>query len=117
MNYYDAREIKKDGEPSGLWHYTVTNDGYTSPVGYCAQDCPGHPTPKEASEHYRQYLLDTSTCVVTVGDYNPCEVCGALTNKMAGVHGIPTYRLCEEHATRDQIAERYTGPGRIISSF
>lgn len=36
MNYYEARQILKDGKPDG-WHYTVMNDGDVWPVGYCGR--------------------------------------------------------------------------------
>lgn len=88
MNYYAARELKKDGIHSGLWHYTCMNDGNVWAVGYCSpwESCPnckdaypaesgcelckgnglvkstnpcyGHATANEACQHYKSYLLD-----------------------------------------------------------
>lgn len=43
MNYYAARELKSaDGGATGLYHYTVMNDGHVRPVGYCSpwEQCP-----------------------------------------------------------------------------
>mgnify|MGYP001563722148 CR=1 FL=1 len=40
MNYYQALELQRDGKGCGLWHYTVTNDDMTRPVGYCSKQNP-----------------------------------------------------------------------------
>lgn len=43
MNYRQASELKDEaGNGTGLWHYTVTNDGRTRAEGYCSpwEVCP-----------------------------------------------------------------------------
>ncbi len=43
MNHYDAREIHDaDDKPTGLFHYTVRNDGHIYAMGYCSpwESCP-----------------------------------------------------------------------------
>jgi hypothetical protein len=36
MNYYQARQLEKDGQLTG-WHYTCMNDGQVWPIGYCSR--------------------------------------------------------------------------------
>ena len=59
MNYYQARELEKDGKPSGLWHFTVHNRrSGTYALGYCAENDCQHQSEHEAQECYAEYLLD-----------------------------------------------------------
>lgn len=62
MNYYAPRELKDPatGEPSGLWHYTVMNDGRVRAVGYCAdkENLCTHTTPEAASDCYKRYIRE-----------------------------------------------------------
>jgi len=75
MNYYQAREMYKDGKPSGKWHYICMNDGKIWPVGYCSPwktclDCDG----KSAWYHLYDDTPDCATCnnKGIVEDANPC---------------------------------------------
>lgn len=119
MNYYAAREMADaTGRPTGRWHYTVRNDDRTYPVGNCAGGCPGHDSPEEAQEHQRQYDLAHARFDVTFGSYNPCEVCGELTNRGAqwGIGGMSQARLCDEHRTPEHLNSRVT-VSDVMSSF
>jgi hypothetical protein len=120
MNYYRPSEIAgSNGEHTGKWRYTVTNDGRTYAVGYCAEQMCEHDTPDEAREHYRQYELDTAVREFeTVGSAHPCEVCGEWTNKglEVGVGIGRPFHLCDEHRTLDYVREHYTA-GDVVSSY
>ena len=119
MNYDQPREIKDaGGQPSGKWHYTRMNDGRIWPVGYCADGCPGHDTKEGAYEHQRQYDLDHARYDTEYGHWQPCRVCGELTNKAAtwGVGGLSHAVLCDAHRTREYLEPLVTA-GDAISSF
>lgn len=116
MNYSMPRQQKdEDGKPSGVWRYTTQNDGRVWASGGCANGCPGHATPEEAAEHERQFNLDTNlrldSCS-TPGTFQPCKVCGALTDKLAEIpYDMWVVRLCDDHRTREHVDTFYTGPG------
>lgn len=115
MNYYDARE-KADavGKPTGLYHYTAQNDSHIYAVGYCAQDCPGHPTPDEAREHFRLYLLDNARYD---GVLRECEVCSAWTQGYAHIPlAMERHILCDEHRSRETLDKVMHRVHQIIAS-
>lgn len=111
MNYYQPRELKdKDGNPSGIWHYTCMNDGRIWAVGYCAQGCPGHDTKDGAYEHQRQYELDNARYNGKLGNEHhreerKCEICGEWTDGYAsvGMGGMERYILCDQHRNRESL--------------
>ncbi len=117
MNYYQAREILKDGEPSGKWHYTVWNDNRIMPVGYCAQGCEGHETREGAYEHQTAYLLDHQTRYdgEWAGTQYQCMVCKTWTSKFASVDH-QKFTLCDEHRNREQVAKLFGTVADAISS-
>lgn len=111
MEIYQAREkINDDGSPSGLFHYTVANgSGKTVyPVGYCANDCPGHATAEEAEEHYRQFELDNVHFNENPTEQRRCQVCGEWTQGVGYTHWKVFY-LCLNHQTRD-VVDQLTQP-------
>jgi hypothetical protein len=122
MNYYEPREkTDKDGNPTGLYHYTRMNDGRIWPTGYCAQDCPGHDTKEGAYEHQRQYLLDNAK--FDSGKFKDalfrCDVpdCKNFSDTSSRVQGqISSYTLCEEHRNRAGL-EKVLKVGDVISSW
>lgn len=119
MNYYGPLELMKDGVGSGLWHYTRTHNDITIAVGYCAENCPGHATPEEAREHYKQYMLDTALDLNTGTDtkaQHPCEICGGWCQTYATVGGMPAWYLCDAHRTKEGVASIYR-VGNEISSY
>ena len=124
MNYYGAREITKDGKPTGLYHYTVRNDNVIRPVGPCADDCRGHETKEEACEHYRQWLIEGIEFTPRESEWpkDKCEVEGCDEEAiMVGVsHNEPGQfnqrRFCAKHATRQEMA-KFTFAGERISSY
>ncbi len=120
MNYYEARELKgADGNPAGLWHFTCQNDNRIWPVGYCAQDCPGHPTREEAQEHYRQYLLDNARYHVRMSNQQrPCRICSVWTQELVELElGTSRYVLCEAHQNRESLDILVKAPTWISSSW
>lgn len=125
MNYYDAREIIEDGKPTGRWRYTRLNKrtGCVA-VGYCAEDCPGHATPEEAREHYRQWQLDNarfSDGSEKADTLHRCDAegCEEYTMGTAELHGGTrrAFFLCEKHRNRDALEEILPLPGEIMSSY
>ena len=119
MNYYDAHEMRNEqGDPGGLWHYTLENDGRIMPVGYCAQDCLGHTTPEEAREHYRLYLLDNAKYDgMLQGEQRQCEICGLWTQSYAHIPlNMEAHFLCEEHLNRETLDTVMYRVKQIISS-
>ena len=109
MEVYGPRELANDGKKTGLWHYCYANSEGTRPIGYCAQDCPGHATPEEAELHQRQYVLDHE-----VRHYEDCDaqkrclVCEQWTQHRVDVGRVFTTRLvlCQGCATPGQIEVR-----------
>ena len=106
MNYDQPRKLA-DG--SG-WHYTQMNDGRIWPIGYCREHEP-HATEDDARRCYRDYELNERlTLDGTIGNWNPCEHegCETLTNRNAGIEPWgPSWRLCDEHRTKERCAELY----------
>lgn len=127
MNYYQPREIAKDGKGTGRWHYTCRNDNQIWPVGYCAQGCEGHPTPDEARAHQTAYILDHEVRLdeTDSDSQRQCEApidggcCGAWTQGRARVgKGIGRqFVLCGAHRTKEIVAALYGSVGDVISSY
>ena len=110
MNYYRPLEkADRDGKPTGLWHYTVTNDNTkrTHPVGYCANGCEGHPTPDGAREHYKEYRLDHARYNAKLsGVQKKCEVCGEWTQGAAEIaFEMELHVLCDQHRNREELSK------------
>jgi hypothetical protein len=111
IRYFLPLEIHVSGSHSGLYHYGC----YTfpanelSPVGYCAQGCPGHDTAEQAREHYRQFLIDR------FGRFNGrlaipsiCCVCGQTATHYAWIdfhYAWDAYGLCALHLNRKGLAQ------------
>lgn len=118
MNYYEPREIQRDGTG---WHYTCRNDNRIWAVGYC-RDHEGHTTPEEAIACYRLYQLDHRLKLdgTWKEHYEHCKApgCETLTNGFAEVDHGTSWALCGEHRTREMVEQLYPeGPGQIISSW
>ena len=117
MNYYKARQIASD-DSTERYHFTCRNDDRIWPVGYCAEECPGHDTPEEAAAHYHEYLLDhrlefeddPSTQI-------RCEVCDVWTTGYARLDQMRIINLCDEHKTRAVVAELTTPANQIVASW
>jgi hypothetical protein len=118
MNYYQAREISKDDKPTGKFHYTRMNDGDIRPVGYCASNCPGHDTPEEAAEHYRQYLIDNAQYDhKMLNQQKQCQICGQWTDQFATTFQYGLFVLCPEHCNRESLEKVHGKVESIISSY
>ena len=122
MNYDDARQLQ-NGSNAGKWHYTTHNKRLgTRPIGYCAENCPGHDTAEEAREHYRQYRLDKE--LLFHDDHeNPrtlhkCEHAGCeeYTSGSATMGPYLFWYLCSEHRTRDAVEILFPEAGSSIHS-
>lgn len=121
MRHNNPRELRDaNGQPTGLWHYTVYVDSLklTYPIGYCADNCPGHATPDEAREHYRQYLLDEQ---LTYGDQQDvqyrCSACQEWTTGYAHIPDLVRYwPLCSAHQTREEVEKLFPAVGDSIGS-
>lgn len=121
MNYYEPRQVSPNANrpDAGKWRYTCMNDGQIWPVGYCAQDCPGHDTPEEARAHQTEYLMNER--VDLDGRWrdaqHKCEQCDAWTDRYANVDNGATFNLCDTHRTRETVAALYGSAGDVISSY
>ncbi len=58
----------------------------------------GHKTAEEASECYRQYVIDNEVAVSSYDPPAPCHKCGKDTARIVLIGGWPRYNLCEEHS-------------------
>lgn len=123
MNYDQPRQIKA-GENTGKWHYTTHNRRLgTAPIGYCANDCPGHGTAEEARDHYRQYMLDKRLRFYPepedpIAKYR-CEAvggCGNYTAAHAELGAWHHWFLCDEHRTRAEVEKLYPEAGDSMHS-
>jgi hypothetical protein len=102
MEVYSASQITFDDRPTGKYHYTRSCSAGTSPVGYCADSCPGHDTPEEAREHYRQYLLDKCVVpIVMLEEQRKCLECGEWTQDAVLIDARERLVLCKEHQGRE----------------
>lgn len=99
MRHLVARQLK-----SGGWHYT--SDGM--PVGYCA-DHGGHETQEDAELCYKAYLLDNELLLnrKISNQMLRCRVCKKYTDGYARVGEYHMYVLCEEHMTREHVANLF----------
>lgn len=120
MNYYQPRQVVEPDRPdTGKWRYTSMNDGAVWAVGYCREDCPGHDTPEEAYQHQTAYLLDRRLKLDGQWDtQHRCayEGCGEWTDRFAEVWHRP-FDLCDQHRTREIVAELFGTVGDVISSY
>lgn len=120
MNYYQPREMQdKNGQGTGLWHYTVKNDNRIWAIGNCADNCPGHADKEGAYEHYRQYLIDKARFhapTVANPTLHKCEICGEWTDKIAIIDQTVHHFLCDTHCNRESL-EQVVKVGDAISSY
>lgn len=131
MNYYRSRQRESDHR----WDYTCKQNQKVWPIGYCSGQSvegpnahkyhsDGHATAEEADECYRRYLLDNEiqfssgegSRVLHVCQYPGCEEFTAGIAEV-GCGPCAIYHLCNEHRTKEVVAELFKGPGLIIASF
>jgi RecJ-like exonuclease len=70
--------------------------------------CPGHATPEEAEQHYKDYLIEKSTITGPKQQEWPkhkCAVegCNNEGNHLANVDAYHYYELCAEHADKNTL--------------
>lgn len=125
----------KDGNGTGKWRYCSASKTGSFAIGHCSQiesctcspntifgitdceicqgkgfvshpnPCPGHDTPEDACNHYREYLIDNARYDYNMGDMQKkCEICGTWTQHMAAVPMASIYHtLCDEHRNREYL--------------
>lgn len=105
----------------GEWVKCKTCDG--KGIIKKATPCPGHATPEEACEHYKEYLLDGMKILGPKKEEWPkdkCDVEGcnkeATHLAMFPGHMLMDHQVCAEHATREVISKLVGGIGEIWSS-
>lgn len=103
MVHLSAREIVKDDQPTGKFHYTCRD----TPVGYCGPDC-DHGSIEEACEHYKQYLLDNMLVVDDKPNAHAqykCKICDVFTSGYVHVGNYRMFILCADHRTRENVSD------------
>lgn len=119
MNYEQPREIRgSDGKGTGKYHWTCQNGDRIWPVGYCAEGCPGHHSPEDAAEHYRQWVIDQGFDVSTSDSQrHKCAECGEWTWDQLHLKGSGNVLfLCENHRDREIIDKHVPLVTRSIHS-
>lgn len=107
---------------NGPWHYVSLGRDGGYPIGYCTDACT-HETADEATEHYRQWMLDNFRfdgrsgddtqyrCEIPIGEfetYAKAEKCGRWTQRLAlGPDGWATHHVCDDHADRESVELLY----------
>lgn len=111
---YQALElVGDDGKGRGLFHYCMSSDEEKwppSPVGGCAENCPGHSTPEAARLHYKEWQINhASTLKVVRSSQERCKVCDEWTQLRAtvGSQFFEEFPLCEQHNTLEQLRVLY----------
>ncbi len=82
VRFYQPHELLLEGNRIGSFHYVciVSPHDHVEAVGACTQGCVGHPTPDDAREHYRQYLIaNHSRYDGRLATPCSCVVCGKPT--------------------------------------
>lgn len=127
MNHLIALQRKSDGR----WDYTMNG----VPVGYCREwhdwdflnatlhpsayeqaesfkhkhHANGHENPEQASECYKEYLLDQRLSLNhhSASSQHRCVVCKEWTDKFAQVGTYEIYFLCDKHHNREEVAKLF----------
>jgi hypothetical protein len=122
MNFHKARELQKDGKPSGRWHYTNYNDSLKTiwPEGYCADPTSpcskeGHATAEEACACKKRYDLDKKLRfdmkkMDQVSNLHRCQApgCGEWGPNHAEIPSeMVFWCLCDAHANRETVEKLY----------
>lgn len=117
-------------ESDKRWDYTVQWGDRITPIGYCRpfkdpdemgvpmnpdtaatirqfkdkHHSHGHETAEEACNCYKEYLLDQR---LRHGELDNqmvrCQVCGEWTQHVIYLDGYVSYKVCEKHATREEL--------------
>lgn len=118
MNYAEARERKdENGNPSGLFDWTVMNDGIIHRAHPCTDECV-HTTKDDATRHFYEWSLAQVKEYFDEVMQHKCEVCGKWTQTQLGAFGFssypfgPTY-LCDEHRNLDELKKIFPFRGTI----
>ena len=110
-----ARKLA-DSHHRGLWHYTFASDEsdhrcVAYPVGYCADDCPGHSSEHAAREHYATWVCDGPILDRIDPDLDVrCVACGEWTQRRVMFererYGAET-ELCDAHDARLHLGAQF----------
>lgn len=135
MSIDAPREIRdSDGRPTGLWHYTRSQDGRMWPIGYCSavrlcgeypdcvgsqppcdcggvglvrtlEACVGHPTAQDAATHYLLWCYDHARYDGRKGASRPCSTEDCRARTRAfAIAGGKEFPFCERHLNRESLA-------------
>lgn len=80
--------------------------------------CPGHDTPEEANAHQTDYLLARRREGTMANQQQRCQApgCEAWTQGFVEVGRASLFVLCDEHRTRDVVAELFGTVGEVWHS-
>lgn len=111
-----GRMVLAEGETPDPAHCPACNG--TGVTGVPAEDrCPGHDSPEEACEHYKQYLLDNARLRPETADMlrqaktaHRCQApgCRKMTVGHASWGGHGYASLCDKHCTRAVLSDLVT---------
>jgi hypothetical protein len=108
MNYYEALQ-RRDGR----WDFTRNG----AATGYCREHEEGHATKEEASECYKEYLLDHKLRFSKMSNQQQrCAVCKEYTEGYAEMD-TSLIVLCDKHRNREEVAKIYKAPSFVCSSW
>ncbi len=109
MNYDGPRQIERDGKPTGIWHYTRMRDKAVWPIGYCRENCDGHPSADEACAHYKKYLMDQAEFRGPKTEEWPKHKCAVKDCNNEAKHQIiipgrmHDFETCEGHCNKEAL--------------
>ena len=116
MKYLYPIEFSKDGKRKYYFGETDIDEKGVVRVGTCKEDKCAHDTPTEASDCYRQYLLDNEW-VLKGGNIEPrkccIKKCANMTTQIACLGDSIEYALCDEH--RNKATVKTIGWGFVLN--
>ena len=108
MNYGQARQREKDGQPVELWDWTNVRDHVARRSAPCNEGC-AHKSAREAARHFYDYCLETAKAHPHSDEQRKCEICDAWTDTAMGNTqmslAIRPVELCEQHRTQEYLAQ------------
>lgn len=92
--------MSESGADAGKWYAVIPGQNGVRRAGYCATECSGHHSSRDALAHYLQFQLDRETDL-WLDRREPareCEICGARTTLRARLgRGTKPIALCTHH--------------------
>lgn len=116
MKYLYPIEFVKNGKKKYFFGETDINEEKVKRIGICKSDKCAHNTPVEASDCYRQYLLDNEWTLKggVIGE-RKCYMkkCANMTTQVACLGDHIEYPLCDEH--RNKATAKTIGWGFVLN--